>query len=230
MPAPGHGLGRTLVEMLTLDERSASQRTLSDQQRMTVTHAIVAGAEAHAAVDVLENRALRIAGVVGGSVLAIMLAVMLFKRRVVRFDVRAMLVSVPAFFVVYYALIGAVGQRFSPSLTPAQGHIAWVMAKYGIAAMVVQLFFNLWALRSKKVLAERLATANGIAIVGLMLAMIPAGMAWAFFPPPYTSVPGPVWLVLIPAVEVAVACAAIDVAIILMVEVIVFAARAYYRR
>jgi hypothetical protein len=39
-----------------------------------------------------------------------------------------------------------------------------------------------------------------------------------------------VWLVLIPAVEVAVACAAIDVAIILMVEVIVFAARAYYRR
>jgi hypothetical protein len=104
------------------------------------------------------------------------------------------------------------------------------MAKYGIAAMVVQLFFNLWALRSKKVLAERLATANGIAIVGLMLAMIPAGMAWAFFPPPYTSVPGPVWLVLIPAVEVAVACAAIDVAIILMVEVIVFAARAYYRR
>jgi hypothetical protein len=230
MPAPGHGLGRTLVEILDEDPASATARRMTDQQRMAVTGAIVAGAEARAAVDVLENRALRIGLVVGGAILAIGLATILFKRRVLRFDVRAMLVSVPAFFVVYYALIGAVGQRFSPSLLPAQGHLAWVMAKYGIIAMIVQLLFNLWALRSQKTLAERLATANGIALVGLMLAMVPAGLAWAFFPPPYTSVPGPVWLVLIPAVEVAVACAAIDVAITLMVEVIVFAARAYYRR
>ncbi|HUS30957.1 MAG TPA: alkaline phosphatase family protein [Kofleriaceae bacterium] len=230
MPSPGHALGRSLVEILDIDEPNANARRLADQQRMAVTGAIVAGAEARAAVDVLANRALRIAAVVGGAILAIVLATVLFKRRVLRFDIRAMLVSVPAFFVVYYALIGAVGQRFSPSLLPAQGHLAWVMAKYGIIAMVVQLLFNLWALRSQKTLPDRLATANGIALVGLMLAMIPAGLAWAFFPPPYTSVPGPVWLVLIPAVEVAVACAAIDVAVTLMVEVIVFAARAYYRR
>ena len=230
MPAPGHGLGRTLVEILDLDAQSANARKLADQQRMTVTGAIVAGAEARAAVDVLENRAMRILGVVGGTVLALVLATVLFKRRVLRFDVRAMLVSVPAFFVVYYALIGAVGQRFSPSLLPAQGHLAWVMAKYGIIAMIVQLLFNLWALRSQKTLAERLATANGIALVGFMLAMIPAGIAWAFFPPPYTSLPGPVWLVMIPAVQVAVACAGIVFAVTLLVEVIVFAARAYYRR
>jgi hypothetical protein len=62
-----------------------------------------------------------------------------------------------------------------------------------------------------------------------MLAMIPAGLVWAFFPPPYVSVPPPFWLVTIPAVEVAVACAAIDVALTLMVEVIVFAARAWHR-
>jgi hypothetical protein len=65
--------------------------------------------------------------------------------------------------------------------------------------------------------------------MGLMLAMVPAGLVWAFFPPPYVSVPGPVWLVLIPAIQVAVACAAIDVALTLMVEVIVFAARAWHR-
>jgi hypothetical protein len=136
---------------------------------------------------------------------------------------------VPAFFVVYYALIGAVGQRFSPSLLPAQGHLAATMAKYGLIAMVVQLLFSLWALRSQKTLAERLATANGIAWTGMVLAMVPAGLTWAFFPPPYVSVPGPFWLVLIPAVEIAVACAAIDVAITLMVEVIVFAARVWHR-
>jgi hypothetical protein len=87
----------------------------------------------------------------------------------------------------------------------------------------------MWALRNQGSLAERLAAANGIAWTGLMLAMLPAGLVWAFFPPPYVSVPGPVWLVLIPAVEVAVACAAVDVALTLAVEVIVFAARAWHR-
>ena len=95
--------------------------------------------------------------------------------------------------------------------------------------MVVQLFASMWALRNQGSLGERLAKANGIAWTGLMLAMIPAGLAWAFFPPPYVSVPPPFWLVMIPAVEVAVACAAIDVALTLMVEVIVFAARAWHR-
>ncbi len=62
-----------------------------------------------------------------------------------------------------------------------------------------------------------------------MLAMVPAGLLWAFFPSPYVLVPGPIWLVLIPAVEVAVACAAVDVALTLAVEVIVFAARVWQR-
>jgi hypothetical protein len=136
---------------------------------------------------------------------------------------------VPAFFIVYYALIGTLGQRFSPSLLPAQGHLAATMAKYGLAAMIVQLLASMWALRNQGSLAERLAAANGIAWTGLMLAMVPAGLVWAFFPPPYVSVPGPVWLVMIPAVEVAVACAAVDVALTLMVEVIIFAARAWHR-
>jgi hypothetical protein len=46
-------------------------------------------------------------------------------------------------------------------------------------------------------------------------------------PPPYVTLPGAHLLVLIPAVEVAVACAAVDVALTLVVEVIVFAARAW---
>ena len=65
--------------------------------------------------------------------------------------------------------------------------------------------------------------------MGLVCAMVPAGLLWAVFPAPYLSVPGPVWLVVIPAVEVAVACAAINTALTLGVEVIVFAARAWHR-
>lgn len=134
---------------------------------------------------------------------------MLRRRRVLHFDLRVLLVTVPAFFIVYYALIGLVGQHFSPSLLPAQGHLAGTLVRYGLAATVVQLLANLWALRNKPTLANGLASANGIAWVGLLLAMLPAGLAWAFYPPPYVTLPGPVWLVMIPAVEVAVACAAV---------------------
>ena len=190
---------------------------------------MVAAAEARAAIAVLERRAIRL-GLVGfGVLMAVVLAVWLVRRHVLRFDVRVLLVSVPAFFIVYYALIGTLGQRFSPSLLPAQGHLATVMAEYGAVAMVVQLLASMWALRDKPSLGLRLAAANGVAWTGLALAMIPAGLMWAFFPPPYTSVPGPVWLVMIPAVEVAVACAAIDVALTLGVELIIFAARAWQR-
>ncbi len=229
IPAPGHGLGRTLVEILDLDPQSTSARNVADTQRLIVTQRVVAMAEANAEVDVLENRALRILLVAGGAVAAIVFATILIRRRVLRLDARVLLVSVPAFFVVYYGLIGAVGQRFSPSMLPAQGHLAATMAKYGLIAMVVHLGFSLWALRRQRSLGERLAAANGIAWMGLMLAMVPAGLTWAYFPPPYVSVPEPFWLVMIPAVEIAVACAAIDVALVLMVEVIVFAARAWHR-
>jgi hypothetical protein len=228
--APGHGLGRTLVEILAADNATVVGRKVADTQRLTMTNAVVAGAEATAEIDVLENRALRVALVIGGGALAIVLATILIRRRVLRLDLRVLLVSVPSFFVVYYALLGVVGQRFSPSLLPAKGHLAATMVQYGLAGLFVQLVFSLWALRSKRTLAERLATANGIAWMGLMLAMVPAGLAWAFFPPPYVSVPPPLWLVLIPAVEVAVACAAVSVALTLMVEVIVFAARAWQPR
>jgi len=229
IPAPGHGLGRTLVELLQLSPQDAAARQVADQQRLTMTRAVIAGAEARAEVDVLQQRALRIALVVGGALLAAGLAWLLVKRQVMKFDWRVLLVSVPAFFIVYYALIGTLGQRFSPSLLPAQGHLAVAMAKYGAAAMVVQLAASMWALRNQGSLAQRLAKANAIAWTGLMLAMIPAGLVWAFFPPPYVSVPSPVWLVMIPAVEVAVACAAVDVALTLLVEVIIFAARAWHR-
>jgi hypothetical protein len=229
IPAPGHGLGRTLTELLELDPAQAAARHSADQQRLTMTRAVVAGAEARAHTDVQEQRAVRIALVAGGALLAAGLALLLVRRRVMRFDWRVLLVSTPPFFAVYYALIATLGQRFSPSLIPAQGHIAATMAKYGLAAMAVQLFASMWALRKQGSLGERLAKANAIAWTGLMLAMVPAGLAWTFFPPPYVSVPPPFWLVMIPAVQVAVACAAVDVALTLGVEVIIFAARAWHR-
>lgn len=229
IPAPGHGLGRTLTGVIDLDPAAVAARRAADAQRLAANRAVVAHARVVAADDVLSHREQRVGAIALGLLLAIAFAVVGVRRGVIRLDGRVLLVSVPAFFIAYYATIGAVGQHFSPSLVPAEGHIATVMAKYGIAAMIVQIAANLWALRTQGTFAERLSAANGIAWMGLVLAMVPAGLAWAFDPPPYVTLPGPHALVLIPAVEVAVACAAVDVALTLAVEVIVFVARSSHR-
>ncbi len=134
----------------------------------------------------------------------------------------------PAFFIVYYTLIGTLGQGFSPSAIPARGHISAELAKYGAAGALVHLLAGLRALRGRKTLADRLAAANGIAWLGLVFAMTTAGVMWAYYPVPYVDVPGPKMIVLIPAVEVAVACYAAGVALTLVVEVIVFFARLWH--
>jgi hypothetical protein len=191
---------------------------------------VVALSEARAEVQLLEDRALRVALVGLGAAIAIVLGVLAIRRRAIKLDVRVLLVSVPAFFGVYYVLIGTVGQRFSPSLVPEQGDIADSLIKYAALSMAVQLAASLWALHRQRTLAERLAAANGIAWVCLLLTLIPAGLLWAYFPAPYVLVPGPFWLVVIPAVQIAVAGAAINVALTLVIEVVLFGAEALQKR
>lgn len=230
LPAPGHGLGRTLQEILAYDgPLTHARRIATDQLRLAVTRRAVAAANEDAAGDRLAHRAQRISIVGCGALLAIGLALLLIRRHMLRLDRRVLLVSLPAFFVVYYGLIATLGQRFSPSLLPAQGHLASQLVRYGVIGICVQLAASLWVLRHPHTLAERLAAANGIAWAGLMITMVGAGMIWAYFPPPYIVLPGPLWLVLIPAARVAVACAAINVALVLAIEVIIFAARAWHR-
>ena len=229
IPAPGHGLGRTLTELLAIDGETAARRGAADRLRLAITQRVVDGAERAADDDVLAHRTERIAIVGCGAVRAAALALLLIRRRVLHLDVRVLFVTIPAFFIVYFGLIGLVGQRFSPSFLPARGHIWMTLLKYGGVAMLVQMLAGMWALRTRRTLGDRLAAANGIAWTGLMLTMIPAGLIWAYFPPPYVTVPSPTWLVVIPAVEVAVACAAINVALTLFIEVAIFVARAWQR-
>src|SRR6185369_17075614 len=133
--------------------------------------------------DVQAHRAERIGLVASATLLAGGFAWLLIRRRVLRLDRRVLGVSIPAFFVVYYGLLATLGQRFSPSLLPAQGHLAGQMVRYGLISMLVQLCASLWALRNQASFGERLAAANGIAWAGLMSTMVTAGVIWAFFPP-----------------------------------------------
>ncbi len=226
IPAPGHGLGRTMTELLTLDARSAEARDRADAERLHTTVRIVAASRRDAVTGGLARRGLRLIAV--GALGFVLVAAALGLRSLggVRFDWRALGLGVPAFFVVYYTMIAALGQRFSPSFLPARGHISLELAKYGLVGVGAHLLAGYLVLRRRKDLATRLATANGNAAVGLVLTMVPAALLWAIYPAPYVEVPGPRMLVLIPAVQVAVALYALSILLALIVEIVIFFARA----
>lgn len=229
LPAPGHGLGKTLVDVLRLEPDAKRRRLDADRLRLHTTESTVRVAAARAEAQLLEDRAVRLGLVIGGAVFALWLGVFLIRRRVLRLDVRVLAVAIPAFFVVYYTLIGTLGQHFSPSLLPDKGHIATSLVKYALVGMGVQLLASLWVLRRHHSLSARLAAANGIAWIAILLSIIPAGFMWAFFPGPYVDLPGPRMLILIPAIQLSVAASAIDTAAVMVVELIVFATRARFR-
>jgi hypothetical protein len=225
LPAPGHGLGRTLTEALDLDDQTRGTIAAADAARLARNRQVVATAEIRAAGDRLENRALRGALVILLAAVAVFGAWWLRRLGGLRLDWKVLLGGVPAFFIVYYTLLGVVGQRFSPSLLPARGHLMTELAKYAVAGTVIHVVTGLRVLRHRTSLAERLAAANGIAWLGLFLAAVAAGVSWIYFPPPYTEVPGPKMMVMIPAIEVAVASYGVAIALGMIVEVIIFAAR-----
>ncbi|MBK9033259.1 MAG: alkaline phosphatase family protein [Myxococcales bacterium] len=225
-PAPGHGLGRTLTELLTLTPSDVAARARADGERLAVTERVVSESRKTTLARVLARRGLRLVGVVALAVVLIGGALWLRRRGGVSFDRRTLILGAPGFFVVYYVMVAVLGQRFSPSFLPAKGSLAFELAKYGVVGAVAHVAVGWLVLRKHKTLAHRLAIANGNAAVGLFLTMVPALLMWALFPPPYTEVPGPRMLVIIPSLQVAVALYAFAILLSLAIEVVVFFARA----
>lgn len=226
MPAPGHGLGRTLTELLDTPAPVTAALAQVDGARLARTESVVAASRRTSLGRVLARRGLRLFAAGAVAVVLVAGALWLRRRGGLVFDARTAILGIPAFFVVYYVMLAALGQRFSPSFLPARGHIAFELARYGVVGVVAHVAVGWVVLRRRKTLAERLALANGNAAVGLLFTMTPAMLLWALFPPPYVQVPGPRLLVIIPAVQVAVALYAIAILLALLIEVIVFLARA----
>ena len=225
LPPPGHGLGRTLTEALALTPAQRTAIAATDRARIDTAQAVVDGAVARAAAGTLAMRRTRLTVIIGLAALALLAAFVVRRFGGLRLTPRVLLLAVPTFFVVYYTLIGVLGHRFSPSILPERGHLAWELLRYGLIGTGAHLFAAWLALRRQRDLAARLGTANGVALVGLLLTIVPAAILWAYYPPPYEQVPGPTLLVLIPALQVAVACYAFGVALSLLLELVIFLAR-----
>lgn len=228
--APQHAVGRTLTEMLVLDAATKEAIMRQDTQRIRRNREIVVREQAQAAAAIDETRSGRLLAIGAVALVIVGLGGLAIRARGMRLRWRALAVSLPAFFVVYFTLLGALGQHMSPSFLPARGHISGELLKFAVIGCVVQILFNWIALRKHHGLAERLSAANGIAWVGLLLTLLPVAILWAYFPPPYTIVPSPTMLVLVPALQIALATYVVGTTVTLLGEIVVYWARQGYRR
>ena len=227
VPAPGHGIGRTLTETLTIDDATAAALRASDDARTRRNLEIAHSDMRLASARVDATRARRLSLVVAAVAISIILLVLGHRWGALLIDWRVLLIAVPAFPLAFVALLELVGQRFSLSALPDEGVGARRVFYYGLVSTVVHIIATWIALHGRVVLRDRLAAASALALCGLLIASVPASLAWAFFGGgPFVELPGPQLLFLIPATYIAVACYAIAAAVSLGLEIVIFFARA----
>src|SRR5678815_2344432 len=94
-----------------------------------------------------------------------------------RLDWRVLAVTLPAFPATYYATLAVLGQQYSPSFAPERGDIEFTFMRWGVPAMVIHILVSWLALRGRVVLKNRLAAANALTAFGMLIALLPAGLA-----------------------------------------------------
>ena len=226
MPAPGHGLGRTLLEALSLTDDDRDTLDQADDERVRRNRELVNAWQASGRQQVARARIWRVPFI--GVAVAVGVCLILFARRfgALQIDWRVLLIAMPSFPVSYYLLLAVFGQQFSPSFVPERGNVEDLLFRFGLMSTGAQIVASWFAFRGRVVLAERLATANGLFLCGLLASLSVLGLFWAIWPGPFIEPPPPVLFVLIPATYVACACFALAVVTTLTLEIIVFFARA----
>jgi len=117
---------------------------------------------------------------------------------------------------VLLAIAVITGGHISPSYVPS---LARTMQRgaIGIAlAIAVQLLASARVVRRAP---DPLAAANGVALVGLGVALVAVGAVRAWFSPPHLEVPPPFWMVAVPAIDLAAATCALATAITLALAI-----------
>jgi hypothetical protein len=217
LPAPGHALGRTLIEALDLDDGERAVLASDDLSRslrnQTVVDSSTAAADAVAGGIRIEH-------------LLVVLLLTALAAVLVALGLRVLVIAVPAFPVTYYALLEVMGSRFSLSAVPDRPDALARLFDFALVAAVVQVGATFYALNGRRVLRERLAAANGLTLSGMALSWLPAGILWALYDPAVRPrLASSATLVLVPATYVAVGYFALATALTLGIEIIVFLAR-----
>jgi hypothetical protein len=227
VPAPGHSLGRTLVEALALTPADRDRRVAADLDRVATLDAFLADSRQDALDRAEVARGRR--GLLAAGLLALVIALAIYtgRRRWATFDRRVLLVAMPAFPVSFYSLLATFENWLSPSMLPERGDIPGKLFAYGAIAAVGHLAAAWVSLAGRKTPRARLAAAAGITLVGVCGALLTVGLSWWLSVPTLVrELPEPHLLMLVPAAYVAVALYAASALVTLAIEYTVFMARA----
>lgn len=197
VPAPGHAEGRALVEVLALSSDDAARRAAADDAR---ARAMIAAAPAGGGVD-----RLRLAVAALGLALAVALGLALRRRGAVALPGPRVLAGAAAFAVMPIATLIVTRGRLSPSYIPSLDRVEHLGTIAVIAAVAIQVAASWIAIRRAP---DRIAAANGVALVGLAIALGTLALVRAWLSPPFIEVPSPAWMVGVPALEIAAAATA----------------------
>jgi len=212
VPAPGHAEGRALVELLQLTPAQAARRTAVDGARGDAVAAAVAAALASRVTPAPG----RLAALVAGLVLAVVLAIALGRRGAIAITPAAA-VGVLGFAAMGVAVVIITRGRVSPSYVPSLARTEQLGALAIAAAVAVQVIASGRVTRRAR---DRVAAANGIALVGLVASLAAVALVRAWFSPPHLDVPPPFWMVMVPALDVAAAACGLATAVALAVAVV----------
>jgi hypothetical protein len=207
IPAPGHAEGHALVELLRLSPDEAARRTATDAARV---HAVLALADAAAAADA-EARPAPLRLVAAAAVWLGALAIaMVLRRRAVIAVTPASVLGATAFVAMLVAEIIILRGQPSPSYVPSLPRTELAGALAALAAVGLHLVATIVVVRRAP---DRVATATGLAVVGLTASLGTVAIARAWFSPPFVDVPSPFWLVAIPALDLAAATTGAAIAV-----------------
>jgi hypothetical protein len=210
VPAPGHAEGRALVELLQLDAAAAARRAAADEARDRELVAVVAAAHA----DVARPRPLRLAVALAGIALAAVAGWLLARRGALAVPVPGVAAAGIAPAAMLLAAVAATGGRMSPSYVPSLTQVERFGAIAAVVAVALQVAASWQVIRRAR---DRLAAAGGLALVGLTVALGGTGVVRAWFSEPHLDVPPPLWMVAVPALDLAAATGAAATAIALAI-------------
>jgi LPXTG-motif cell wall-anchored protein len=223
---PSEAFGHVLLSALDLDPAEGDRIRTADLARVSVLQAMVTSALSQREREGGITRGSRLALSISG--VAILLAAILVcrRRKILRIDRRVLAASILPFPLLFYGLLGFIAPFTSPSSLPETGEIEQTLFLFGGGAALLALVAMWLAVAWRPVPQVRLATATGVALIGLLIVFLPAAFAWIVAGPPVRfTLPGPHVLFLPVVAYAGVTCYAGAAALVLLVELGIFFAR-----
>jgi hypothetical protein len=208
LPAPRQAEGRALVELLALSPADAARRAITDIARGRTVAAIADAARAAQP----RPDPLRLAALAAGLALTAGLIVAGRRRGVVAVTWGS-LAGALGLPVMALALVAITRGQLSPSYVPSLARTQQLGAAGVVIALGVQLWASWRVVRRAPDPRARAAAATGLAVVGLGTALGAVALARAWYAPPHLDVPPPLWMVAVPALELAAATCALGIAL-----------------